>query len=921
MQPWYKAVTPRKEVREGRSFDPSEFAIALEQVADGSAPKDYSDPMQFFNRTCFTRALTEHMGLVLRRLAGETQNTAPVMALITQFGGGKTHTLTVLYHCVKTPGKARDHEGVKALLKAAHLADAPPARVAVFVGNAWDPSKGKESPWIDIARQLAGDKGADALGPEAKTKPPGTDNLRKLFEVAGGRVLVLCDEVLSFLSRHRDRAEAFRDFLANLVRALTGTTGCAAMVSLPQSKPEMSDWDLRWQDIIVKEVGRVAKQLIANDETEISEVVRQRLFEDLGSERVRKSVARAYADWCFERRAQLPPEWTAVDTATSAGKAREYLRGRFEMCYPFHPATLSVFQRKWAALPHYQQTRGTLAMFAQWISWAYREGFRRARTEPLITLGSAPLDVPEFRAVALTQLAEPRLSVGIEADIAGDQSHARALDADTKGALRDIHRRVGATILFESSGGQSEKVGHLPELRFALGEPEIDTTSVDTAAMMLESKAFFIRKVGSDGFQIRHIPTIKKVVNDRLASLDENDVKKRIASLVKEQFKAGASVPLALFPEDSAAVSDSPRMTLVIMDPAIEWSGGKDIREQIIEWGRKRGSSDRLYPGALVWCFRKPGRDLQEKVELWLAWRRVKREIGDGPLGGDFDRRELEEIGVSVKEAQEDAIDEVWAGYRYVVLTDRHEGDGLKVIDLGAGHSSSAETLCGRVIAALKSEGLLNESIGAGYVRRNWPPAFKAPGAWPLKSLRQSFLDGSLTRLMDPDEVLRGKIVEFVGSGDLGLASGTGPEGGYDRVWHKELVSPEEVAFEPEVFLLTKERAEAAKSPDAAKQETDESTEETTGVVAAIVEDEESKQQEQEGTPTKTLRIGGTIPPELWNRLGTKIIPKLRFGGEVCLRVDLSADLDAASAAAAQAAIEQILRDMGIADKVKVRIE
>ena len=28
----------------------------------------------------------------------------------------------------------------------------------------------------------------------------------------------------------------------------------------------------------------------------------------------RKAVAKGYADWCFDRRAQLPPEWTAVDT-------------------------------------------------------------------------------------------------------------------------------------------------------------------------------------------------------------------------------------------------------------------------------------------------------------------------------------------------------------------------------------------------------------------------------------------------------------------------------------------------------------------------------------------------------------------------------------------------------------------------------
>lgn len=93
MDPWYKVATPRKEVREGRSFNPDEFAIALEQVVAKTAPEDYREPKQFFARTCFTRALREHAGMVLRRLSGKTDNTAPVLTLITQFGGGKTHTI------------------------------------------------------------------------------------------------------------------------------------------------------------------------------------------------------------------------------------------------------------------------------------------------------------------------------------------------------------------------------------------------------------------------------------------------------------------------------------------------------------------------------------------------------------------------------------------------------------------------------------------------------------------------------------------------------------------------------------------------------------------------------------------------------------------------------------------------------------
>ncbi|MCY3783979.1 MAG: DUF499 domain-containing protein [Chloroflexi bacterium] len=918
MDPWYRVVTLRPEVREGRSFSPDEFAIALEQVVAGTAPPDYRDPAHFFSRTCFTRALTEHAGMVLRRLSGRTENTAPVLALITQFGGGKTHTLTALYHLANTGADAVGLPGVSGLLTMAGVATVPSARVGVFVGNAWDPTEGRETPWIDLARQLAGDAGVVALGAAARTAPPGTEALARVFAAADAPVLLLFDEVLNFVNRHRGMADSFHAFLQNLTVAVTGTTQAAAVISLPRSQVEMTDWDQQWQERITKVVRRVARDLIANDESEISEVVRRRLFEDLGKPRIRKRVARAYADWCFERTARLPPEWLAVDTATTEDRAKEFLRGRFEACYPFHPATLSVFQRKWQALPQFQQTRGALAMLAQWISWASREQFRQARTEPLITLGSAPLHVPEFRAVVLGQLGETRLDVAIEADLAGPMAHARALDADTKGALRDIHRRVGTAILFESSGGQFEKVAHLPELRFALGEPEVETTTIDSMANALEARSFFVRRYGTDGYLIHHQATLKKVVSDRRASLDEEtEVRPAIRRLVEDAFKASASVPVVFFPQDSSAVQDSSRLTLVVLDPEMEWQA-IGVVERIGRWTKERGSSPRLYPGSLVWCARRPGRELRDKAEMWLAWRRVEKEVRDGALGSEFDSADRSDVRASVREAEQAAMDEVWAAYRFVVLADSHESNGLKVIDLGAGHASASDTLCGRIISALKTEALLNESVGAGYIDRHWPPAFKDAAAWPLLSLRQSFLTGALTRLIDPDAILRRQIVDFVARGDFGLASGAKPDGGFERWWYREPVLPEEVAFEADVFLLTKAKAEELRAaseapPPKPDNGTGPGTEPPPGPEPPPIVGPGP------GTGTTTIRLSGPVPPETWNRLGTKLIPKLRAGDDLVVTVDFSVTVGSAHAQNMETELTQILSDLGLQDQVRMQ--
>ena len=165
-----------------------------------------------------------------------------------------------------------------------------------------------------------------------------------------------------------------------------------------------------------------------------------------------------------------------------------------------------------------------------------------------------------------------------------------------------------------------------------------------------------------------------------------------------------------------------------------------------------------------------------------LAWRRVAREVAEGVLGAEYDRTDRAEVQAKVKDAEEATKDEVWSGYRFVTLSDSRSANGLKVIDLGAGHASASETLCGRIIGALKTEALLNDSVGAGYIDRHWPPALKDAGAWPLTSLRQSFLNGTLTRLVEPDTVLRRKTVEFVERGDFGLASGNKNGSAYEVV-------------------------------------------------------------------------------------------------------------------------------------------
>jgi predicted AAA+ superfamily ATPase len=112
MKPWYKVVTPREDLREGRPLDASEFAVHLDHVREGRAPADYQDPARFFERTYVTKTLGDLAVSTARRLNGIKVETSAVFNLSTQFGGGKTHALTLLYHLAKGGPRASAWKGV-----------------------------------------------------------------------------------------------------------------------------------------------------------------------------------------------------------------------------------------------------------------------------------------------------------------------------------------------------------------------------------------------------------------------------------------------------------------------------------------------------------------------------------------------------------------------------------------------------------------------------------------------------------------------------------------------------------------------------------------------------------------------------------------------------------------------------------------
>ena len=136
-KPWIESVHLHPDVLK-ENAETDIFALDLGPLADGSgtvAPV-YRDPESFFRASYITAGLNSLLEDVLKRLDG--QGGAPVLKLMTPFGGGKSHTMAALLHAARTP-KALD-----VLPEAKKLPRPGGVRVAVVDGQFFNAQQGKE---------------------------------------------------------------------------------------------------------------------------------------------------------------------------------------------------------------------------------------------------------------------------------------------------------------------------------------------------------------------------------------------------------------------------------------------------------------------------------------------------------------------------------------------------------------------------------------------------------------------------------------------------------------------------------------------------------------------------------------------------------------------------------------------------------
>jgi len=921
LKPWYKVVTPREDLREGKPLDASEFAVHLDQVREGKAPADYQKPERFFERTYLTKNLASLASEVIRRLSGEKTETNAVFNLSTQFGGGKTHALTLLFHLAKHGPAANKWAGVATLLSKAGVASVPKASAAVFVGTEFDSISGRggkdgtplrKTPWGEIAFQLGGERAfAIVAEHDKKGEAPGGEVIRQ-FLPKDKPSLILMDELMNYVSRNRrgGLGAQLYNFLQNLSEVARSTDNVVLAVSIPASELEMTAEDQSDFERFKKVLDRLGKAIVMPSDAEISEIIRRRLFEwderavtSEGKVMLSKEALETcaeYADWVVEHRQQLPSQF-------NADRARE----AFTATYPFHPAVISVFERKWQALPRFQQTRGILRLLALWVSRAYQEGFKGAHKDAMIGLGTAPLDDAMFRSATFEQLGETKLEGAVTTDICGKRdSHATRLDAEAQETIKDarLHRKAITAIFFESNGGQAKTDATVPEIRFAVAEPGLDIGNVETALEALTEGCYYLA-VERNRYHFSLKENLNKRFADRRATIPPAQVEESIREEIQKVFSTGNGLERVFFAEKTIEIADRPAVTLVVLSPDQSLQDEKATVAFVEKMIREYGTSSRTFKSSVIFCVPETPDTLREDARKVLAWE----AIDDDDL--KLDETQVHQLAENLKKARRDLKETIWRTYKNLMLLGKD--NTVKRVDLGLVHSSAATDLVSLIVTRLSSDGdLETKGISPSFLIRNWPPAFKE---WSTKSVRDAFFASpQFPRLTNP-EVLRETISRGVGNGLLAYVGKTA-SGEYKPFYFNKAVMTADVELSDDMFIITKEVAEAYQKGRATPPPV---------TVVTPPTDPAGKGQPPVAPPPLTqpplvpagasvLKWAGEVPHQKWMIFFTKVISKFASARGLKLTVKVEVSPDGGVSKQKLDETKSALRELGLNDDIKV---
>jgi predicted AAA+ superfamily ATPase len=780
--PWFRIVTPHLDIRQGR-LDESVFAANLAEVALGTGREIYANPILFFEKTFFTSGLKSIARTVVKGLNGQEDAENRVMSLQTGFGGGKTHTLISLFHLAKLGKNAVNSESVKELIAATDAPDFDAANIAVFTNTTNDAANGRmttdnihiQTIWGELAYQLGGKEAFEIIrkNDEQLISPAGL--FKKVLEKAKP-ALILIDELADYCVKASARkagnstlADQTISFMQELTQAIAETNNCVAIITLPLSVNEVAgDSALALQILSALEsrVQRIGADTKPVADEEIYEVIRRRLFEDIGDAANIEAVASKYMQTFQENWMEMP-----------AHSTKSEYKEKIKKSYPFHPELIDVFRVRWASNHDFQRTRGVLRLLAAIISDLWKRQNSLTGANLLIDTGDVNFANLDALSGQLKRLYGNGFDAVITADVSGSTSNAFKID-DNKPECRKhcLAQGISSVILMNSFGTDGANRGvSVKDIKLNLLEPEgFNHNSINGALDELENAGHYLyyTKSGQDRrYWFYTNPNINILINQAKGDINNADIEAEILKRINEKSRLVDKFNVLVHP--TGDVPEQQKLTLVILNPqfhADESNIAENTRKYIEQIATKKGSSERIYRNTMLFLgVTNYGlTQLIIAVKEYLAGKKISEEYNS-----QLERDQKEELRKKIEDENKKVETALVNAYSTVLKYSVK--NGFQTLTVKQFKESLDGQINNNVYDALKIEEWLLDAVGILTLQnQKLLPTLEQPVK--AKDVYEAFIRFDDKPMITNPEAVQKSLLKYCAEGAFCIAFGDGKE-------------------------------------------------------------------------------------------------------------------------------------------------
>ncbi len=816
LQPWFSVVSPHMDIKQGR-LDESIFAANLAEVALGNGREIYNNPVVFFSKTFFTAGLKSIAKTVIKGLNGKEDAENRVMSLQTGFGGGKTHTLISLYHICKWGKQAAQSQSVQELLQYTGVPEFDTAHIAVFTNTTNDAANGRttkegihiQTIWGELAYQLGGPAAYDLVkkNDEQLIAPAGI--FKKVLERTKP-ALILIDELADYCVKASARktgnsslADQTISFMQELTEAVAGTNHCVAVVTLPASPQEVGNTPEAQAILnsLQKRVSRVGADTQPVADEEIYQVIRRRLFEEVGDPAQIEAVASKYLETYQEYRTGLP-----------ANAHKSAYKQKIVNSYPFHPELIDIFRVRWASHHDFQRTRGVLRLLASIVSDLWKR--QQSLPGPNLLIHSGQVNLSNLDALTgqIKRLYGNGYDAVISADVSGSSSNAFKIDSEKKEYGNwHLTESIATVILLNSFGSDGANKGvSVPDIKLQLLLPGgFNHNNIDGALTGLEAAAYYLYYTQSGGQGKRYWfhtkPNINILINQAKADIKNADIEAEVIKRIKDKENNIQLFRVLIDPSEDIPEQQKP--TLIILSPkyAASPDGINGNTKTLIEKiATKKGSSERIYRNTILFlvCSELAAGKLQSDIREGLACQKINMEYSS-----QLEKDQKEDIRRRMEESARQAVASL--AVAYAIVAKYSAKNGIEKLVLKQFKDSLDTQINNNILPALKEEEWLLDSVGLSTLRNHH--LLPTPEqSIKTKEVYEAFLRFDDKPMITGPKAVSDSLLKYCQNGEYCIATGNGTD--FTRYYFKEIIPFFEVTDET-YWLVDKSKKPADPVP------------------------------------------------------------------------------------------------------------